>query len=94
MLLRAGWSVVVDAAFLQRSDRAGFQALARELGVPYGILAPVAPPEVLRARIAARQALGRDASEATVDVLEHQMQRIEPLDAEERTHLLELPPNA
>ena len=94
MLLRAGWSVVVDAAFLQRSDRAGFQALARELGVPYGILAPVAPPEVLRARIAARQALGRDASEATVDVLEHQMQRIEPLDAEERTHLLELPPDA
>ena len=91
MLLRAGWSVVVDAAFLRRSERAGFQSLAATMGVPYSILAPVAPPDVLRARIAARQALGRDASEATVDVLEYQLRQIEPLDAEERTHLLDAP---
>ena len=91
MLLEAGWSVVVDAAFLRRGDRVEFQQLARALGVPYRILAPVAPPEVLRARIEARQAQGHDASEATVEVLERQMQWIEPLDAEERTHLLELP---
>jgi aminoglycoside phosphotransferase family enzyme/predicted kinase len=91
MLLRAGWSVVVDAAFLRRSERAGFQALALALGVPYAILAPLAPPEVLRARIEARQALGRDASEATVEVLERQMQWIEPLDTEESTHLLDTP---
>jgi predicted kinase len=91
MLLRAGWSVLVDAAFLRRAERAEFQVLAHEIGVPWSILAPVAPPAVLRARIEARQALGHDASEATVAVLEQQMQWIEPLDADERVQLLDLP---
>lgn len=88
MLLRAGWSVVVDAAFLKRAERESFRALAREMGVPYAILAPEAAPAELRARIVARQALGHDASEATVEVLEQQMRWIEPLGADERALLL------
>jgi aminoglycoside phosphotransferase family enzyme/predicted kinase len=83
MLLRAGWSVVVDAAFLHREERAAFQKLAHSLGVDWAILAPEAPPAVLRERILKRQALGQDASEATPEVLARQMQWIEPLDAEE-----------
>ena len=82
-LLRAGWSVVVDATFLKRSDRAAFASLARGLGVPFCILAPQATPQQLQMRILARQAKGGDASEATLAVLAQQMQDMEPLDAHE-----------
>jgi len=92
MLLRAGWSVIVDAAFLKHAERARFQALAAETGAAFAILAPQAPPEVLRQRIQARQALGRDASEATLEVLERQLGWIEPLDDAEMARLL--PPHA
>jgi uncharacterized protein len=83
LLLRADWSVVVDASFLKRSDRASFRALAADAGVAFGILAPQATPAQLRERIVARSTLGRDASEATLQVLAQQMQVIEPLAADE-----------
>lgn len=83
MLLRAGWSVVVDAAFLKRADRDAFGALARQRGAAFSILAPQASPEQLRERILARSAGGQDASEATLAVLAQQMQTIEPLGPDE-----------
>jgi uncharacterized protein len=83
LLLRAGWSVIVDATFLQRAERDVFRSLAKGLGVPFNILAPQATAQQLRERIAARQARGRDASEATLAVLERQLQLLEPLGADE-----------
>ena len=44
---------------------------------------PEAPIEVLRQRITARQASGQDPSEATLAVLERQLQWIEPLGQDE-----------
>ncbi|MEN9888343.1 MAG: hypothetical protein RL559_380 [Pseudomonadota bacterium] len=82
-LLQAGWTVLVDAAFLRRAEREAFAALARELGCPFAVLAPEAPLAVLRERIAARQAAGTDPSEATLAVLEQQLGWIEPLGADE-----------
>ncbi len=90
--LAAGWSVVVDAAFLKRAERDVFRALAAETGAGFSILAPRASDEQLRARIAARLAKGRDASEATLEVLERQRAWIEPLDEEERDFLLKYSP--
>ena len=81
--LRAGWSVLVDAAFLKRAERDVFAALAQETGAAFNILAPQATPAQLRTRIQARSALGRDASEATLEVLAQQMKSIEPLAADE-----------
>jgi len=78
-LLRSGWSVVVDAAFLKRIERDRFRALAQEAGAAFSILAPQATPDELRERILARSAAGGDASEATLDVLDRQMAFIEPL---------------
>jgi len=89
-LLQAGWTVLVDAAFLRRHERDAFAKLAREQCCPFGILAPSAPVEVLRARIQARQARGGDPSEATLAVLERQLQWIEPLGPDEP--LQRLPP--
>jgi len=83
LLLQAGWSVVVDAAFLKRTDRDAFRALAQQMGASFSILAPQASPEQLRQRIVARSAAGHDASEATLAVLDQQMQTIEPLGPDE-----------
>ncbi len=88
MLLHAGWSVIVDATFLKRADRAAFQHLARDCGAAYSILAPVATPAQLHERNLARQASGKDASEANLEVLQAQMRSIEPLDLDERPYRL------
>ena len=80
MLLDAGWSVIVDAAFLKRAERDAFRAIAAARGVPFAIIAPQAPAAELRRRVAARQG---DASEATLDVLERQLGWIEPPGADE-----------
>jgi aminoglycoside phosphotransferase family enzyme/predicted kinase len=79
----AGFSVVVDASFLQRHQRDRFRQLADELAVPLIIVHCEAPPSVLYARVAARQRLGHDASEAGAEVLTRQLQTAEPLAAEE-----------
>jgi hypothetical protein len=75
-VLRSGESVVVDAAFLQRDQRAAFLRLARELRVPCAIVDCVAEPSVLEARIRRRAG---DASEADTAVLAYQQRVAEPL---------------
>ena len=80
LALRAGWSVVVDAAFLRRAERDAFRHLAASEGVGFAILACDAPIDELRRRVAARQG---DASEATLAVLEKQLGWIEPLAPDE-----------
>ena len=82
-LLDAGYPVLVDATFLKRAHRAPFIALANERGVPCRVLVFDAPPDVLRERVRRRAAEGRDASEATVQVLENQLIDLErPTDDE------------
>ena len=72
-MLESGQSVLVDAAFLRRSERAPFRALARQGGFDFRTVVCEAPIEVLRERIEARRARGRDASEADLAVLDHQL---------------------
>jgi uncharacterized protein len=84
MLLHDGWTVLVDAAFLREAERQAFAELAQAEGCPFHILACEAPPDELRHRISARQAAGRDASEATLAVLEQQFGWLEPLTGGER----------
>jgi aminoglycoside phosphotransferase family enzyme/predicted kinase len=82
LALGAGWSVVVDAAFLRRDERDMFRALAARHDAAFAILAPQAPAAELARRIEARRGSG-DASEATREVLERQLAWLEPLDADE-----------
>jgi len=86
--LAAGWPVIVDATFLHGADRARFQELAQQLNVPFHILHCEAPELVLRERILARQAQGRDASEADLAVLTAQLAQAQPLQDSERSHTL------
>ncbi len=87
-VLKAGYSVVVDATFLRKADRAHFRHLADELTVPFHIVPFTAEPNELRRRIDSRAKFQSDASEATVNVLEQQMKSLEPLSAEERGFML------
>ncbi len=79
-ILRAGFTAIVDATFLQRRHRQTFAALAQTLQVPFFIAACSAAPEELARRILART---NDPSEATLDVLHQQQQEQESLSAEE-----------
>lgn len=91
-LLAAGWSVIVDAAFLKRSERDTFRDLAAKTGAKFCILAPQLSPDELRKRIIDRLKKAQDASEATLEVLEKQISAIEPLDEYEHSCLLGNPP--
>jgi len=86
--LRAGYTAILDAAFLMRAEREQARALALAEGVPFHILACEAPLPVLRARLLARK---RDASEADVPVLERLAVMAEPLDGAERALILPIP---
>lgn len=78
-ILKAGFSVIVDAAFLRRTEREAFRAVAEQCDALFLILDFHAPLDVLRARVVARRAAGSDASEAGLDVLERQIGLREPL---------------
>ena len=83
MLLPVGGTVIVDASFLKRTDRDTFHALALEAGATFEILAPQATAEQLTERIQSRQAEGKDASDATLEVLAQQMRTMDPLGSDE-----------
>ncbi|HVS18293.1 MAG TPA: AAA family ATPase, partial [Planctomycetota bacterium] len=66
--LAAGRSVVVDASFTRRAQRAPFVELATGLGVACLVLEVTAPLEVVRERLEARARRGTDASDADLAV--------------------------
>jgi aminoglycoside phosphotransferase family enzyme/gluconate kinase len=84
VVLRAGYSVIVDATFLKQARRHDFQVLAKELDVPFLILDCEAPEWVLRERVSERERDRIDVSEANLAVLEGQLASREPLTEAER----------
>jgi len=89
-ILDAGTTAIVDASFLQRAHRQVFLDLARARGVQFSIVECVAPPATLRARIAQRMAQGDDASDATLEVLAHQLGTRESLSSEEQAFAIQM----
>lgn len=83
-LLCAGEDVIVDATFLARATRRRFEALAHSVGAPFAILWCDAPESLLRERIRARAAEGKDASEADLEVLQAQIEGFAPPGGDER----------
>ncbi len=88
MLLTAGYKVIVDATFLAQTERQRFAELARALDCPFTILHFHAPLATLKRWIREREAAGKDASEATVEVLEKQLQSQQLLTADELAYTL------
>ena len=69
--LRAGWSVIVDGVFTRAEDRLAIEGTARDCGVSFTGLWLRAEGDILRARVKQRSL---DMSDATVSVLENQLQ--------------------
>ncbi len=86
LLLRNGQSAVIDATFLRRRERLEFRQVAAANAARFVILDCTASPAELRRRVLKRARQGRDASEADLAVLEHQLASEEPLDRAERRH--------
>lgn len=82
-IIKAGFSVIVDATFLKREQRHQFFQLANRLKTREIILACAAPLKTLEARIELRQAVHRDPSEANIEVLHMQRSLQEYLIPEE-----------
>ncbi|HBP88045.1 MAG TPA: hypothetical protein DD706_10145 [Nitrospiraceae bacterium] len=83
-MLQAGYPVVVDATFLEAAQRESFSQLAHDCDVPVVILDVWAPKDVLAKRIACRAGQRTDASDATIEVMEVQTEKEEPLTEAER----------
>ena len=82
-IIDAGFPAIVDATFLHRADRRMFRALAERLDARLTIVVCEAATETLRARVASRAQHGTDASDATLEVLAHQLGAFEtPADDE------------
>jgi predicted kinase len=83
VIVEAGFPAIVDATFLHHADRQRFRVLAERLGAQLTIVVCEAGTETLRARVAARAARGNDVSDATLEVLAHQVSALEaPADGE------------
>ncbi|VWC55234.1 aminoglycoside phosphotransferase [Burkholderia contaminans] len=83
VVLAGGYTAIVDATFLRRHNRTAFISLAAQLGARVAILDFTASRATLAARVAARAALGHDASDADTAVLATQIAHAEPLDGSE-----------
>ena len=78
-LLEAGSSVVVDATCNARSQRDLLAAVARDTGTRIVWLEIDLPASLLRDRVTARAAEGRDPSDATPEILRAQLAAREPI---------------
>lgn len=87
-VLNSGFATIVDATFLSRAQRIRFRNLAMELGVPFMILDFPEEIDLCRRRIRNRQAHSQDPSDATEEVLEHQLQSQEPLHDDEKAFVV------
>ena len=87
-VLRAGHPVIADAAFLKRGQRDQLRAVAEQAHVPFVILDIRAPEPALRTRLSRRAQQSREASEADLTVLDHQLVTQEPLTADEQCYTL------
>ena len=83
-MLDAGWSVIADAAFLERWQRDLVAEPARLRHIPVIVLDFRASEATLRRRVTSRAGAGTDPSEATLAVLEHQLRCRQPLGRDER----------
>lgn len=89
-ITQAGFTVLVDATFLKTAQREPFSRLADALGLPWHILSIQASEDTLRKRIELRSTQSEDPSEATLEVLNLQLQTREPLIDRELRHSIKI----
>lgn len=88
--LLGGLNTIVDAAFLKVGERREFAALARAQGASFLIVSCHADEETLAARIASRRTARNDPSDADEQVMRRQLETMQPLAEDERSHSIEI----
>ncbi len=88
MILDAGCPAILDATFLNREHRDLMHKLARTIGVPFIILDVRAPDELLRERIHTRKSADSEASDAGIEVLDHQLSQHDALGEDEQPYVV------
>jgi aminoglycoside phosphotransferase family enzyme/predicted kinase len=86
--IAAGFPVIVDAAFLKSEQRRSFRELAAGSGARFIIVDVRASEESLRRRIERRRQQQNDPSEATLAVLERQLQTADRLTEDEADRII------
>ncbi len=81
--LADGWTVILDAAALQRWQRTLAARVAADMQARFCIVHCQAQPDALRKRLKHRQRANADPSEADLEVLAYQLQHAEPLSPDE-----------
>lgn len=87
-IITAGFSVIVDACFLKRSERERFETLAATLNVPFHIVKGETDVALIEANIAKRAQQNRRISEGNLDVMQAQLQAIEVLTPSEEAYIV------
>lgn len=87
-ILTEGFNVIVDATFLKREQREAFQNVADDTHARLTILDIHAGEQVLAQRIESRRQRCDDPSEATLEILQLQIETAEPLTEKERARTL------
>jgi len=91
-ILDAGISVMVDATYLKRRQRQQMRQLAARCGIPFRILDFPLAEEELRQRIARRKRQPGQFSEASVEILEMQLDQQELLSHDEQQSVIRIYP--
>ncbi|MDJ0710636.1 MAG: AAA family ATPase [Woeseiaceae bacterium] len=89
-ILTARHNVIVDAAFLNRTERDRFRDLAGRAGSAFAIVSARAAQDELHRRVEDRHRHGRDPSEADVAVLRYEFDHADGLGADERDRVIEV----
>ena len=89
LMLKAGYSVVIDATFIHQRTRNAYVELASALDLPVRIISCHCEQNLIEARLKRRQEAGLDPSDANVEVMREQMSVMQPLSSEEQ--LITLP---
>jgi len=84
-IIKAGYTVIIDAAFLQFEQREQFRKFAVDKDVPFIIVEFTTAIETLRRRIQDRQ---NDVSDANLAILEKQFSTCESLRSDERDNAM------
>jgi predicted kinase len=87
-VLNAGYSVIIDAAFLKEDQRQEFYKYAKKVNVPFIILHSKVNMDIQHQRLRIRQQQNRDASDADNKILKQQIIHHEPLTNAELSHTI------
>ena len=86
--LAGGRSVVLDATYRTRDERASIVEMARLRGCPCWIVECRLPESIALQRVTERQKSGEGASDANAEIYRVQRQRFEPIAASDGPHVV------